>query len=106
MPYHKAIGIPFMATSRPTHLESIKQISFTFLDTPNPPSMHAKANSPVKGSANANGSTTEDWCTTSGHAFFIDGSTLPQLSQQQKTTPSPTTKHNHTIAVYSNIEAS
>jgi hypothetical protein len=60
MPYYKAVHILFVAASGPTHSDSIKQISFTFLDIPNPPSMHTEANSPVKGSANTNGSTTED----------------------------------------------
>jgi hypothetical protein len=56
VPYCKAVCIPFVATSGPTHSDSIKRIPFTFLDTPDPPSTYAKANSPVKGSANANGS--------------------------------------------------
>jgi hypothetical protein len=60
MPYHKAIRIPFAAASGPMHSDSIKQIPFTFLDIPNPPSIHTEANSPVEGSANANGSTTKD----------------------------------------------
>jgi hypothetical protein len=106
MPYRKAVHIPFMATSGPTHSDFIKRVPFTFLDTPDPPSMYAEANSPVKGSANANGSTAEDWCTTSGHASFIDGGTLLQLSQWQKTAPSPTTECDHVAAAHSNIEAS
>jgi hypothetical protein len=60
VPYCEAVYIPFAAASGPTYSDSVKQISFTFLDIPNPPSTHAEANSPVKGSTNANGSTTED----------------------------------------------
>jgi hypothetical protein len=60
MPYHEAINIPFGATSRPAHSESTKWIPLTLSNIPNPPSTHAKANSPVEGSANANGSTAED----------------------------------------------
>jgi hypothetical protein len=77
MPYHEAIGIPFGATSGPAHSESTKQIPLTLSDTPDPPSTHAEANSPAEGSANANGSTTEDWHATSGHISFIDSGTLP-----------------------------
>jgi hypothetical protein len=106
IPYREAVHIPFVATSGPMHSDSVKQISFTFLNTPDPPSMHAEANSPVKGSANANGSTAEDWHTTSGHESFINGSTLLQLLQQQKTTLLPTTKHDHIAAAYGNTEVS
>jgi hypothetical protein len=106
MPYCEAIHIPFAAASGPTHSDSIKQIPFTFLDTPDPPSTHAEANSPVKGSANVNSSTAEDWHATSGHASFIDGGTLLQLSQRQKTAPSSTTEHDHVAAAHSNTEAS
>jgi hypothetical protein len=76
MPYHEAISMPFTAASGPTHSESVKQISFTFLDIPDPPSTHAKANSLVKGSANANDSTAEDRHATSEHTSFIDDGTL------------------------------
>jgi hypothetical protein len=106
VPYREAICIPFAAASGPTHSDSIKRIPFTFLDTPDPPSTHAEANSPVKGSANANSSTAEDWRATSGHTSFIDGGTLLRLSQQQKTAPSPTTEHNHVAAAHGNTEAS
>jgi hypothetical protein len=106
MPYHKAIDIPFGATPRPAHSESAKRIPLTLSNTPNPPSTHAEANnSPVEGSANVNGSTTEDWCTTLGHASFIDGGTLPQLLQQQKTAPSPIIECNYSAAVHGNAEA-
>jgi hypothetical protein len=77
VPYHKAVGIPFGATPGPAHLESAKWIPLTLSNTPDPPSTHAKANSPVEGSANANSSTTEDWCATLRHMSFIDGGTLP-----------------------------
>ena len=60
MPYHKAVGIPFGATLGPAHSESPKWTPLTLSNTPNPPSMHDKANSPAEGSANANGSTAED----------------------------------------------
>jgi hypothetical protein len=79
MPYHKAISIPFRATPRPAHLESTKWISLTLSNTPDPLSMHAKANSLAEGSANVNGSTAENWCATSRHTSFINGGTLPQL---------------------------
>jgi hypothetical protein len=106
MPYHKAIHIPFAATSGPIYSDSIKQISFTFLDTPDPLSIHTEANSLVKGSANANGSTTKNWHTISGHMSFIDGDTHPRLLQQQKTAPSPTTEHDHITVAHGNTEAS
>jgi hypothetical protein len=77
VPYHEAIGIPFGATSGPAHSESTKWIPLTLSDTPDPLSMHAKANSLAEGSANTNSSTAEDWHATSGHTSFIDGSTLP-----------------------------
>jgi hypothetical protein len=77
VPYREAVGIPFGATSGPAHSESAKRIPLTLSDTPDPPSMHAEANSPAEGSANANGSTTEDWRATLGHTSFIDGGTLP-----------------------------
>jgi hypothetical protein len=77
VPYHKAVGIPFGATPGPAHSESAKRIPLTLSNTSNPPSTHAKANSSAEGSANANGSTTEDWHATSRHASFIDGGTLP-----------------------------
>jgi hypothetical protein len=105
VPYRKAVCIPFAATSGPTHLDSVKRISFTFFDTPDPPSMHAEANSPVEGSANANSSTAKDWCATSGHAFFIDGSTLPRLLQWQETAPLPIIECDHGAAAHSNMEA-
>jgi hypothetical protein len=77
VPYHEAVDIPFGATPGPAHSESAKQIPLTLSDTPNPPSMHAKANSLAEGSVNMNGSTAEDWRATLGHTSFIDGSTLP-----------------------------
>jgi hypothetical protein len=77
VPYREAVDIPFGATPGPAHLESTKWIPLTLSDTPDPPSMHAKANnSPVEGSANTNGSTAEDWHATLGHASFIDGGTV------------------------------
>ena len=60
VPYFKAVGIPFAATLGPAHSESAKQIPLTVSDTPNPPSTHAKANSPTEGSAFAHSSTAED----------------------------------------------
>jgi hypothetical protein len=60
VPYCKAVGIPFGPTSGPAHLESTKWIPLTLSDTPNPPSIHAKANSSAEGSANVNGSTAKN----------------------------------------------
>jgi hypothetical protein len=105
MPYYEAVYIPFMATSRPMHSDSIKWIPLTFSNTSDPPSIYAKANSPVEGSANVNGSTAEDWCTTSEHMSFIDYSILPQLLQQQETALSSTTECNHIVAAYGDTEA-
>jgi hypothetical protein len=105
MLYCKAIGIPFGATPGPAHLKSTKQIPLTLSDIPDPPSTHAKANSPAEGSINMNGSTTKDWHATSRHMSFINGSTLPQLLQQQGTILSSTTKHNHITVVHGNAEA-
>jgi hypothetical protein len=59
----------------------------------------------VEGSANTNGSTAEDWCATSGHASFINGSTLPQLLQRQETALSSTTERDHVAAAHGNAEA-
>jgi hypothetical protein len=106
VPYCKAVDIPFGATPGPAHSESTKRIPLTLSDTHNPPSTHAEANnSPVEGSANVNGSTAKDWRATSGHASFIDGSILPQLSQWQETAPSPIIKGNHGAVVHGNTEA-
>jgi hypothetical protein len=105
MPYYEAVNIPFRATPGPAHSESTKQIPLTLSDTPNPPSMHAEANSPAEGSANTNGSTAKDWHATLGHASFIDGGTLPQLLQRQETALPSTTKHDHIAVVHGNAEA-
>ena len=105
MPYCEAVNFPFAATSGPSHSESVMWIPFTFIDTPDPPSTYAKANSPAEGSANVNSSTAEDWHATLGHASFIDGGTLPQSSQWQKTTPLSTTEHDHIAVAHGNAEA-
>jgi hypothetical protein len=104
MPYYEAVSIPFRATPGPAHSESTKQIPLTLSDTPNPPSMYAEANSPAEGSANTNSSTAKNWHATSEHMSFIDGGTLPQLSQQQRTALSSTTKCDHVTVVHSNTE--
>ena len=105
VPYHEAVDIPFGATPGPAHSESAKQIPLTLSDAPDSPSMPAEAHSPAEGSANANGSTSEDWPATSGHTSFIDGGTLPRLSQWQETALLSTTKHDHVAAAHGNAEA-
>ena len=87
VPYREAVRIPFAPTSGPTHSDSVKRIPVTFSDTPDPPSTHAEENSPLEGSANANGRTAEDGCAKSGHAFFIDGGT--PLNCRSGRTPLP-----------------
>ena len=106
VPYCEAVDIPFGATPGPAHPESAKRILLTLSDAPNSPSTHAKAHSPVEGSANANGSTAEDWRATSVHAPFIDGGTLPRLLQQQETALPSTTECNHVAAAHGDAEAS
>ena len=76
MPYRKAVNFPFAATSGPSHSESVMWIPFTFINMPDSPSTHAKANSLAESSANARGSTAKDRRATWGHAPFIDGGTL------------------------------
>jgi hypothetical protein len=81
---------PFFATNAgPALLDSVKwtsrHLSFT----------HGEANSPLKGSANANGSIAEDWPAASRHASLVDGSTVPRPSKRQETARSPTTGHNY-----------
>ena len=105
VPYREAVDIPFGATPGPAHSESVKRIPLTFSDTPDPPSIHDEANSPAEGSANASGNTAKDRRATSGHAPFIDGGTLPRLSQRQKTAPSSTTERDHIAAAHGNAEA-
>ena len=104
-PYFEAISIPFAATLGPAHLESTKRIPLTVSDTPDPPSTHAKANSPTEGSAFVHSSTAEDRCATSGHVSSIDGGTLPRLSQWQEAALLSTTEHDHVAAMHGSTEA-
>jgi hypothetical protein len=85
----------FTANTRPALLEAIKQTSYhlSFL--------YSEANSPLKGSANANGRTAEDWCGASRHMSLVDGGTISQPLKRQETTPSPTTKRDYITCLVS-----
>ena len=106
VPYREVVDIHFAATLGPALSESAKRIPLTVSDTPDPPSTHAEGNSPTEGSANASGSTTKDRRPTSGHAFFINGGTLPRLSQRLETALPSTTERDHVAAAHSDAEAS
>ena len=79
----------FAANAVPALWEAVKWTSH------HPSFTYGEANSPLKGSANANGSTAEDWPATSRHASLVNGGTIPRSSKRQETTPSPTTGRDY-----------
>jgi len=56
--------------------------------------------------SNANSYMAMDWHATSGHAFPINGGTIPQLSMRQEDAPSPTTQSDHVAMTHGSKEAS
>jgi len=68
-----------------------------------------RAASPVRPAttfADANGNTAVDWRATPGHAFPIDGGTMPPFSRRQEDAPSPTIGSGHIATTHGGQEAS
>ena len=95
----------FAANPGPAHWKAMKQIFHYLSGMCNLWLTYGKANNPLEGYADADGSMAKDHHAISGYTFLIDGSAVSWSSKQQEIVSLSTTKSKYIAAMHGSKEA-